>query len=1011
MENKHLLKNATSFKKYWHILLMVLAGITFSLQVQANGGIGPKAVRINVNGTHTWYNVHNPAWEYNPCGDYSTIKSATNFSGANLGSVTLGNTLQISGYALIGWTDAANDYVSGKLDYKIWRQGDSEPGSWSTINVGRYDNCMGSATQVVCTSGNDRVVGYNNGTTDLRQTVAGTYNFKVKGFGRAQWYNGSACGNFNANDGSELTATFTVVAINDPSSPTVSVSGTTATLGWSKNAQSNDVMIVRYAKGASVTAPTQGTTYTAGNSIGSGTVVYRGNATSTTDVITAGNEYDYYFYSENWSYYSTGTVKVTFENPTVTTPTVTSPTATSIAATSATLGANVTSNGGVALTARGTVWGTSPSPTGNSVAEGGTTTGIFSHSRTGLTANTLYYYRGYATNSVGTSYSADGTFTTLPAAPTVGAGTGAAANSFTANWSHPTQGAASYTYEIQVSTNNSTWLPVAFSATGIASANTSTSVTGLTQGQTYYFRVRATNATGSGEWSASSAGVTTTSPCTPPANVTISGGATQCGGTVTLTATGGAGGTIYWQTAADGTSTANGSGTSKEVSATGTWYARSYNSADGGCWGNISNSQTVTINTVPVAPTTTNGSRCGTGTVNLSASQPSGSNTNRWYAASEGGAVLATNTTYTTPSISSTTTYYVSAYHSTTGCESAARTAVTATVNSTPSQPSVITGETTPLPGATEGYSVTNVGGVSYAWTFPSGWTQVSGGTTDSITVEVGSGSGSISVTPSVGGCSGIPRTLAVAPLAAPTITSLTADVCDNDFTSFGSMYVSANGYLAGESFTGTYSYQWQKYNTGTSSWDNYTDGLGATTNNIRPPFSGDYRCIVTRDSVSVASNTVTLAAAGCLATTVSSNLPVVIISTSGQGFPVKCSGSEYWSQCIPNPNNITPSPDVKTKINADVKILWDGTASDTDGLITQSDINNATKVHYDRKARVNYRGSSSMNFTKKSYAIVTGEPNVKDNGEYKKVKPICLVFRKVLTLLGSCMLLLLMHL
>ncbi len=100
-------------------------------------------------------------------------------------------------------------------------------------------------------------------------------------------------------------------AINNPSSPTVSVSGTTATLGWTKNAAANDVMIVRYAKGASVTAPTQGTTYIAGNSIGSGTVVYHGNETSTTNAITAGNEYDYYFYSENESYYSTGEVKAT----------------------------------------------------------------------------------------------------------------------------------------------------------------------------------------------------------------------------------------------------------------------------------------------------------------------------------------------------------------------------------------------------------------------------------------------------------------------------------------------------------------------------------------------------------------------------------------------------------------------------------------------------------------------------------------------------------------------------
>lgn len=704
--------------------------------------------------------------------------------------------------------------------------------------------------------------------------------------------------------------------------------------------------------------------------------------------LNGGTTYYYKAYATN----SAGTSYTTQQSFTTTSsiPTLTSPTATSITATGATLGATVTADGGAALTSRGTVWGTGAAPTGNALAEGGTTVAAFSHARTGLTENTTYTYRGYAINSVGTSYSADGTFTTLPAAPTVGSGTSVAANSFTANWSHPSpQGSASYTYEVQVSTNNSTWAsPI--NVTGIASSSTSTSITGLAAGTTYYYRVLARNATGAGAWSSSSAGIATTASCSAPADVTISGGATQCGGTVTLTASGGTGGTIYWQTASDGTSTANGSGTSKVVSATGTWYARSYNSADGGCWSNISNSQAVTINTIPAAPTTTDGGRCGTGTVTLSASQPSGANTNKWYEASEGGSALATATSYTTPSISSTTTYYVSSYNSTTTCESATRTAVTASVGSSPSPSSVITGKTTPLQGATETYSVTNEVGVSYAWTFPSGWTQASGGTTNSITVEVGSGSGSISVTPSVGGCSGIPRTLAVAPLAPPTpptITSKTASVCDNDFTSFGSMYVSANGYLAGESFTGTYSYQWQKYNTGTSSWDNYTDGLGATTNNIRPPFSGQYRCIVTRNNVSVASNTVTLSAAGCSAKTVSSNLPVVIISTSGQGFPVKCSEFTNWSDCIPNPSNPTPSSDVKTKIQADIKILWDGTASDTDGLITHSDITNAAKLHYDRKARVNYRGSSSMNFTKKSYAIVTGEPNVKDTGEYKKGK------------------------
>ncbi|KKT18850.1 MAG: Cell wall/surface repeat protein, partial [Candidatus Nomurabacteria bacterium GW2011_GWB1_43_7] len=95
-------------------------------------------------------------------------------------------------------------------------------------------------------------------------------------------------------------------------------------------------------------------------------------------------------------------------------PTVISPTVSSITTTSATLGANVTDLGyPTSISARGTCWGTTASPTTNCLAEGGTTTGVFSHSRTGLSPGIFYYYRGYATNSTGTGYSADGTFTTL----------------------------------------------------------------------------------------------------------------------------------------------------------------------------------------------------------------------------------------------------------------------------------------------------------------------------------------------------------------------------------------------------------------------------------------------------------------------------------------------------------------------------------------------------------------------------------------------------------------------
>ncbi|MEK7564162.1 MAG: hypothetical protein AAB510_01160 [Patescibacteria group bacterium] len=105
-------------------------------------------------------------------------------------------------------------------------------------------------------------------------------------------------------------------------------------------------------------------------------------------------------------------INVTVSSPSVT-PSLTSPTISALTNTTAFLGATVSSLGVPAsITARGTCYGTTPAPTTNCVAEGGTTTGSFTHSRTGLTPNTVYYYRGYATNSTGTGYSADGTFTT-----------------------------------------------------------------------------------------------------------------------------------------------------------------------------------------------------------------------------------------------------------------------------------------------------------------------------------------------------------------------------------------------------------------------------------------------------------------------------------------------------------------------------------------------------------------------------------------------------------------------
>lgn len=88
---------------------------------------------------------------------------------------------------------------------------------------------------------------------------------------------------------------------------------------------------------------------------------------------------------------------------------------TGITATTAISGGNVTSDGGASVTARGIVWSTNANPTITSnmgMTNNGNGTGSFVSNLTGLTANTPYYVKAYATNSVGTAYGNQLNFTT-----------------------------------------------------------------------------------------------------------------------------------------------------------------------------------------------------------------------------------------------------------------------------------------------------------------------------------------------------------------------------------------------------------------------------------------------------------------------------------------------------------------------------------------------------------------------------------------------------------------------
>ncbi len=97
-------------------------------------------------------------------------------------------------------------------------------------------------------------------------------------------------------------------------------------------------------------------------------------------------------------------------------PTLTTTQPFSITINSAQSGGNVTADGGPAVIVRGVCWSLNSNPTiDDNKTINGSGSGTFTSSISSLDIYTLYHIRAYATNSIGTAYGNDISFTTLPA--------------------------------------------------------------------------------------------------------------------------------------------------------------------------------------------------------------------------------------------------------------------------------------------------------------------------------------------------------------------------------------------------------------------------------------------------------------------------------------------------------------------------------------------------------------------------------------------------------------------
>ena len=273
-----------------------------------------------------------------------------------------------------------------------------------------------------------------------------------------------------------------------------------------------------------------------------------------------------------------------------TTPVVTTQPITNISQNSATSGGNVTNDGGADVTERGVCWSTSQNPTlSDDFTVDGSGTGTFTSYLTGLSANTTYYVRAYATNSVGTSYGNEISFTTLTF-PTVTTNpvTDIAENSATSGGNVTNDGGADVTERgVCWSTSQNPTLANDFTVDGSGTGTYASYLTGLSSNTTYYVRAYATNSVGTSygnelSFTTHTFPTVTTNPVTDIAeNSATSGGNVTNDGGANVTERG-----VCWSTSQNPTLandfTVDGSGTGTYTSyLTGlssnvTYYVRAY---------------------------------------------------------------------------------------------------------------------------------------------------------------------------------------------------------------------------------------------------------------------------------------------------------------------------------------------------------------------------------------------------------------------------------------------------
>ncbi len=348
----------------------------------------------------------------------------------------------------------------------------------------------------VCWSVNPNPTTANNSTND--GTASGIYTSDITGLINNTTYYVRAYATNSAGTayGNELSFK-TIAEITIPTVTTTmatAIASNKATSGGNVTSTGGASVIVRGICYGTIVNPTIDSDHTTD---GSGSGIFISNLTGLIPTTT----YHIRAYATN----SAGTAygdDLTFTTTVITAPVVTTAEITAITTTTSVSGGNVTSDGGTNVTARGVCWSTSTNPTSaGSHTSDGTGTGTFISNLTGLNSSTTYYLRAYATNSIGTSYGSQLSFTTLTSAviPTVSttAVTGITATTATSGGNVTSSGGATVTARgVCWSTSSSPTTAAAHTNDGGGTGSFVSAITSLSPSTFYYIRAYATNSIG-----------------------------------------------------------------------------------------------------------------------------------------------------------------------------------------------------------------------------------------------------------------------------------------------------------------------------------------------------------------------------------------------------------------------------------------------------------------------------------------------------------------------------------